>query len=182
MVFCLCFSWLVSLWKKSVYIMTSMWPKPHYISLNQTHHFATVLAVSIFSYAASHHANHTEHVPGVTESPKMFFCFLFFLGQHPSIWRVPGSGVELELQLPAYTTAIATWDLRLVCDPHHSSWRHWILNQLIKARDRTHVLMDTSWVCYHWATRNSSPRLLNILCGSYLIEQYEILNMQNITN
>ena len=53
-------------------------------------------------------------------------------------------GVELELQLPAYTTATATPDLNHVCDLHHSSREHWILNPLNEARDRTHVLMDTS--------------------------------------
>ena len=37
----------------------------------------------------------------------------FFFGQHPwrGVWKFPGwLGVELELQLPAYTTAIATRD------------------------------------------------------------------------
>ena len=29
--------------------------------------------------------------------------------------EIPRIGVELELQLPAYTTAIATWDLSRVC-------------------------------------------------------------------
>ena len=58
----------------------------------------------------------------------------------------PRLGVEMELQLPAYTTATATGDPSLVCDLHHSPWQHRILNPLSKARDRTHVLMDTSWV------------------------------------
>ena len=39
-------------------------------------------------------------------------------------------------------TATATWDLSLVCDLHHSSWQHPILNPLSEARDRTHNLMD----------------------------------------
>ena len=29
---------------------------------------------------------------------------------------------------------------------HHSSWQHWILKLLSEARDRTHILMDTSGV------------------------------------
>ena len=65
--------------------------------------------------------------------------------------EVPRLGVESQLQLPAYATAIATQDLSLVCDLHHSSQQCWILNPLCKARDRTRVLMDTSWVCYRWA-------------------------------
>ena len=35
-----------------------------------------------------------------------------------------------------------------VCDLHRSSRKHRILNPLSEARDRTHVLMDTSLVCY----------------------------------
>ena len=59
------------------------------------------------------------------------FCCLIFLGLHPRHMEVPRLGVQLELQPLAYATATATPDL----------------NPLSKARDRTHVLMDTSWVC-----------------------------------
>ena len=44
------------------------------------------------------------------------------------------------------------WDLNCVCDLHHSSRQHCILNPLSKARDRTGILMDTSWIRFHWAT------------------------------
>ena len=56
--------------------------------------------------------------------------------------EVPRLGVEPELQLPAYTTATAIWDLSCVCDPHHGSGQQSILNPLIRARDRTCVLRD----------------------------------------
>ena len=61
--------------------------------------------------------------------------------------EVPSLGVELELQLPAYTTATATWDLSCVCDLHHSSRHCWILNLLREARDQTCNLMGPSQVC-----------------------------------
>ena len=48
---------------------------------------------------------------------------------------VPRLGVELELQLLAYTTATAMLDPSHVCDLHHSSWQFWILNQMSGARD-----------------------------------------------
>ena len=32
---------------------------------------------------------------------------------------------------------MAMWDPSLICDPHHSSWHHQILNPLSEARDRT---------------------------------------------
>ena len=73
----------------------------------------------------------------------LFFLFCF-LGPHPRHVEVPRLGVELELQLLAYATATAVRDLSHVCDLHHSSWQHWILNPLSGARDRTHVLMDAS--------------------------------------
>ena len=47
--------------------------------------------------------------------------------------EVPRLGVELELQLQAYTTAIARRDLSHVCDLYHSSQQHQILNPLSKA-------------------------------------------------
>ena len=60
--------------------------------------------------------------------------------------EVPGLGVESELQLMVYTTATAALDLSCTCDLYHSTWQCWSLNPLSEARDRTGVLMDTSWV------------------------------------
>lgn len=60
--------------------------------------------------------------------------------------EVPRLGVEWGLQLLAYATATATLDPSHVCALHHSSRQHRILNPLIEAMDRTHVLMDPSWV------------------------------------
>ena len=60
--------------------------------------------------------------------------------------KFPSLGIKSELQLLAYTTATVTGDLSHVCDLRHSSQQCWILNSLSKARDRTHILMDTSWV------------------------------------
>ena len=59
--------------------------------------------------------------------------------------EVPRVGVELELE----QRATATQDASHVCVLHHSSQEHQILNPQNGARDQTHVLMDTSWVCYH---------------------------------
>ena len=49
-----------------------------------------------------------------------------FLGLHLWCVEVPKLGVELELQLLAYTTATAMWDLSCVSDLHQSSQQHWI--------------------------------------------------------
>ena len=54
--------------------------------------------------------------------------------------EVPRLGVELELQLLAYTTATAMQDASCIL------WQHWILNPLSGARDQTHILMHPSRV------------------------------------
>ena len=51
----------------------------------------------------------------------------------------------------AYATAIAMLDLSHICDLFRSLQQCWILNPLSKAREQTHILMDTS-------------RVLNPLC------------------
>ena len=51
----------------------------------------------------------------------------FFLCLHPRHMEVPGLGVKSELQLPAYTTATATWDPSRVCNLYRNLWQHRIL-------------------------------------------------------
>ena len=75
-----------------------------------------------------------------------FFVFVF-LGPYKWQMEVPRPGVKSELQLPAYTTAIATQDPSYVFDLQHSSRQHQILNPLSEARDQTPpVLVDTNGV------------------------------------
>ena len=78
--------------------------------------------------------------------PFYFFLFLFFLGLHLQHMKVYRLGVKSELHLLAYATATATPDPSGVCNLHCSSQQHPIFNPLSKARDRTRILMDTSWV------------------------------------
>ena len=68
--------------------------------------------------------------------------FFAFLGPHPRHMEVPRLGVESQLQLLAYTTAAATWDLSHVCDLHHNSWQCWIPDPLSEAR----VEPKFSWI------------------------------------
>ena len=98
----------------------------------------------------------------VSHSVTLLFIYFWgacFLGDLPWHREVPRLGVESELQLPAHTTATAMPDLKRVCSLHHSSRQCQILNPLRKARDQTFILMDTSWVCYHWAIA-ATPTLL----------------------
>ena len=66
--------------------------------------------------------------------------------------EVPTLGVESELQLPAYATATAIWDLSHIWNLHHSLGQHRTPNWLSKARDWTCILRDTSWIQFHCAT------------------------------
>ena len=77
------------------------------------------------------------------------FCFLGL-----RMWRmeVPRLGVESELKPLAYTTATAKPGLICVCDLYHSSQPCQILNPLRGARDGTHILTDTGWIHFRWAT------------------------------
>ena len=54
--------------------------------------------------------------------------------------EVPGLGVDMELQLPAYATATVTPDLSHICDLDHSLQQCQILIPLSESRDQTHIL------------------------------------------
>ena len=70
--------------------------------------------------------------------------------------EIPRLGVQLELQLPAYATATATQDPSSICDLHHSSQQHWILNPLSKTRDGT----ETSWFLVGFVSAAPQQKLL----------------------
>ena len=65
--------------------------------------------------------------------PEIFpFFFVFFKGQHPWQMEFPRLGVESELQLLTYITAIAIPDLSQVFDLHHSPWQHQSLTHWVR--------------------------------------------------
>ena len=63
----------------------------------------------------------------------IFLFLFFFLQQHLRHVEVPGLGVQAELQLPAYTTAIATPHLSHICNLCRSLWQCQILSPLCEA-------------------------------------------------
>jgi len=93
----------------------------------------------------------------------LFFIFLVFVGLYWGHMEVPGLGAESELQWPAYTTATATPDPSWVCDLHHSSQQHRILNPLSEARDRTCILMGASQIPFHWAMTGTPFQIFFII-------------------
>ena len=72
-----------------------------------------------------------------------FEVYFFFLGSHLRHGEVARLGVESKLQLSAYTRATAMPDLSHVCDLHHSSQQHQVLNPWSEARDQTQILTGT---------------------------------------
>ena len=112
--------------------------------LNLLSDFLTHSFIYIYTYIHTH--THT-HIYIPTHTHTLFFLVL--LGLHLRHMEVFRQGVKSELQLSAYTTAIATPDLGHICNLHHRNTRsltHWW------GQDWTNILMDTSRVCYHWAT------------------------------
>ena len=89
--------------------------------------------------------HHTSDPNRCCDNTRFFFSFVF-LGPHSQHMEVPRLGVESEPKSLAYATATATRDPSHVCDLHHASQQHHILNPLIKTRDQTRVLMDASRV------------------------------------
>ena len=74
------------------------------------------------------------------------FVNFYFLGPHLWCMELPRPGFKLELQLLAYTTAMATPDLNNIGNLCHSLQQCQIPNPLSEARDGTHILTETSWV------------------------------------
>ena len=83
--------------------------------------------------------------------------------------EVPGLGTELELQLPASTTATATWDLSHTCDLCHSSQQHQVLNTLSGGRDQILVLGDIVSVL-NLLSHNGNSLFCFLLQCKYFVE------------
>ena len=85
--------------------------------------------------------------------PIIFLFYSFFLlGPHRQHMEVPGLGVKWELQLTAYTTATATWDLSCICDLHFSLLQHWIFNSLSPGIKSTSSGILVGFFT-HWSTQ-----------------------------
>ena len=68
---------------------------------------------------------------------KILFIYLYFLGLYP--WH---------MDVPMLEGGIGATAVKL----YHSSWQSQIPGPLSKAKDRTHILMDSSLICFHCAT------------------------------
>ena len=99
----------------------------------------------------------------------LFLLSVCFLGLHPWHMEVPRFGVESELQLLTYAIATAIPDLSCACDLPHSLWQCQIPNPLSKARDQTHILLNTRQICFS-CTMMGTPVLLFLSSMFYAIQ------------
>ena len=79
------------------------------------------------------------------DSPLVFFLPLLFMASSVA-YGTSWLGVELELQLLAYTTAMAMPDLSCIHNLHGSLRQCQIFNPLSEARDQTHILVDLNGI------------------------------------
>ena len=85
----------------------------------------------------------------------IFFFFFFFFCPFAISWAAPTAygGSQARGPIRAVATGLrqshSSVDPSCVCDLHHSSQQHWILNPLSKARNQTCILMDTRQICFH---------------------------------
>ena len=79
------------------------------------------------------------------------FIYLFcFLGLH--LWQMESSQATGRIGSIAAILfhSHSNWESQLshICYLHHSSWQYQIPDPLSKAKDWTHILMDTSQICF----------------------------------
>ena len=83
-----------------------------------------------------------------THSTHLFFLFVFLFLFFVFSRATPAAygGSQGRGRIGAVARATATQDLNCVCDLHHSSQQHQILNPLSKGRDQTRNLTIPSWI------------------------------------
>ncbi len=114
----------------------------------------------------------------------LIYLFICSLGLHLQHMEVPRLGVESELQLPTTATATATGtpDPSCVCDLHHSSWQHWILNPLSKTRDHGYqsgsLTTEPRWELPHGYF---NLRLYTKLSVPWLSQNFLLVNSVTLT-
>ena len=82
--------------------------------------------------------------------------------------------VEIGAATETYAAATATPDLSRICHLHCSWWQSWIVNPLSEARNRTHILEDTSRVLKPLNYNGNSPNILKHILPCHVVQYKEI--------
>ena len=107
------------------------------------------------------------------KSVKWNIFFSFFLQLHLQHVEVPRLGVNMELQLPAYTTATATPDLSHICHLHHSYRNARSLTQWARPGIEPTSSLILCWVLNHLSHNgNSIKHISQLLDGTFFFSQY----------
>ena len=77
-----------------------------------------------------------------------YFIFCLFLGPHPTAHGSSQARGRIRAAAAGLHHSNSNTRSKHICDLHCNSWQHQILNPLRETRDQTHVLMDTSRICY----------------------------------
>ena len=101
------------------------------------------------------------------------FFFLSFRAVSKAYGSSQARGQIGAVAAPAYVIAIATQDPSRICNLHHSSQQHWILNPLNEARDQTCILMDTSRILSHCVTPGTLEVCFLILHSNHIYTSLE---------
>ena len=81
-----------------------------------------------------------------------WFCFVLLLFRAaPEAFGSSQARGPVEATAACLCCSHSNMGSDLICNPHHSSRQRWILGPPSKARERTRVLMDTSWLQFHCA-------------------------------
>ena len=101
-----------------------------------------------------------------------FFFFFLFCLKTPMAYgssQVTGRIGAIAAGLCHSPTA---WDLSHVGSLQHSSWQHQIPDPLSKARNQTCVLIDTSQICFCWATMGTPCKFFFTSWVCYNLTQF----------
>ena len=82
--------------------------------------------------------------------------------------KFPRLGIESELQLLAYVMVSEMRDPSCIFKLPHSSQQHPIPDPMSEARDRTHILMDTSWISFPLGHNGNSSCWLFLMLTFYI--------------
>ena len=109
----------VSLFTAALFTIAKIWKQPRCPSADELH--KDVIYIYTMEYYSA-------------IKNKILFVLLLLFRTVPMAYG-SSQARESELQLPASTTATATRDPICICNLHHSSCQHWILNLLSEVRD-----------------------------------------------
>ena len=99
----------------------------------------------------------------------IFYLFIFSLELHLRHRSSQARG-QIGGTAASLCHSHSTWDLSHVCNLPHIHGNAGSFNPSNKARDQTHIPLDTSRICFHWATTETPQVIL-----------YCILDLLNFT-